>query len=86
MEWRLWSSRNPADKGFGLSRELWVSALKSILKSRSFDPAPSRLSSLLEEEGGSAGRGEEVLERGLRACGLVKGEREWLRPGLPLLP
>lgn len=82
MEWRLWSSGNPADGGLGFSRGPWSSALEPF----SVDPAPRRLSSLLEEDGGSAGRGEEVLERPLRAWGLAKGEREWLRPALSLPP
>lgn len=53
MECRRWSSGNPADKGLGFSGKPWLS----------FDPVPSKLSALREADGGSVGRGEEVLER-----------------------
>lgn len=56
IEWRRWSSGFPTASDIGLPSKPWVSTLKPFLKSRSFDPAASRLSVLLED-GGSSGSG-----------------------------
>lgn len=59
MEWRLWSSGKPAPNDDGLSRRPWLLTPDPFLKSWSFNP--SKLSALLEHDGGNGGgRGEDV--------------------------
>lgn len=69
IEWRLWSSGKPAHNDDGLSMKPWLSTLEPFLKSWSFNP--SRLSALLEDDGGNGGgRGEDV-EDGSRKYSVV---------------